>query len=139
AFRDDSSKSAGTSTLPSPGGMPPRPSGPGGKAPPPPMGDLGGPGTKDHVQKDPVEDDYPKPEEQLRQLAKTLEVLKGKTAKEVAAPPARFRGDGVDLFSKPSESSSSGTGGDTPTKPGGTDDPDGSDKKDPPKLEVPEY
>jgi len=103
------------------------------------MGDLGGPGTKDHVQKDPVEDDYPKPEEQLRQLAKTLEVLKGKTAKEVASPPARFRGDGVDLFSKPPESSSSGSGGDTPTKPGGTDDPDGSDKKDPPKLEVPEY
>src|SRR5262249_28474342 len=109
AFRDDSSKASGTaSTMPLPRGGPPP--GPGGKAPPTAILPGGTPGGKDVIEKEPAEDDYPKPEEQLIQLAKTLEALKGKGDAKVAAPPSRFRKDDIEIFSRNTPENSTGTG-----------------------------
>ncbi len=55
------------------------------------------------------DDEYPKPEKELKLIQKTLDDIKGKNVAVVAAPPDQFRTDDDDVFSTRSSASSSTT------------------------------
>jgi hypothetical protein len=104
-FREENVGRSGGTTATGTGGTAMLPGSPGGTGRTP-MG-LDGPGSGAATAKrDPTDNKYPNVEE-LENIKKTLEALKGKTPAQVAAPPERFRRDGFDVFSPRSENPAS--------------------------------